>query len=115
MRATFHRAFDALSDPDAAIDAIAAIPQVDAILTSGGDGTPAERCSRLAAYVARAGDRLTIIAGGGVDEEALTVFAREDCVREVHVGRAAREHGDQEGPVSAARVRRLRNLANGVL
>ena len=107
---TFHRAFDALSDPLAAIDALAGVPQIDQILTSGGDGPPAVRCARLREYVARAGTRLAIIAGSGVDEGALQEFARAGCVQQVHVGRAARELGQQEAPVSAARVQRLRQI-----
>ena len=39
------------------------------------------------------------------------MFAREECVRELHVGRAAREGNDPEGPVTVAGVRRLRSLA----
>ena len=113
VRATFHRAFDALADPLRAIDALAGIPQVDQILTSGGEGSPAARCMRLREYVARASARLTIVAGSKVDEEALAFFAANGCVREVHVGRAARESGEQEAAVSAARVRRLRQLADG--
>lgn len=113
VRATFHRAFEAVADPLAAIDALAAVPQVDRILTSGGEGSPAERCARLRDYTARAAGRLKIIAGGGVDEEALALFAREGCVSEVHVGRIARENGQQETPVSEAQVRRLRDLCAG--
>jgi copper homeostasis protein len=110
---TFHRAFDALTEPERAIDVLAEIPAIDRILTSGGEGTALERSARLHNYSARAGSRLTIIAGGGVDEEAIAVFARAGCVREIHVGRLAREGFDPEGPVSAARVRRIRDLANG--
>lgn len=113
VRATFHRAFDALHDPLGTIDTLAGIAQVDRILTSGGDGAPARRCERLREYAARAGTRFVIIAGSGVNDEALSQFARSRCVREVHVGRAAREGGDPEGPVSAIRVRRLRELADG--
>jgi copper homeostasis protein len=113
LRATFHRAFDTLRDPDRAIEVLATVPAVDRILTSGGDGTAAERCVRLRDYSRVAGSRLTIIAGGGVDEEAFAMFAQEACVRELHVGRAAREGNDPEGPVTAARVRRLRSLADG--
>jgi copper homeostasis protein len=113
VRATFHRAFDAIGDPLRAIDALTGIAQIDRILTDGGEGPPATRCERLRAYAARAAGRFTLIAGGGVDDEALAVFARNGCVREVHVGRAARDGGDPEGPVSVARVRRLRALANG--
>jgi copper homeostasis protein len=113
LRVTFHRAFDSLADPLRAIDALVGLPQVDKILTSGGDGPPAARCARLKEYVARAGANLTIVAGSGVDEEAVALFAREACVHDVHVGRAARERNDQDAPVSVARVRRLRDLASG--
>ena len=108
---TFHRAFDALADPLGAIDTLAGIPQVDSILTSGGEGTPMERCARLRTYSARAGMRLAIMAGAGVDEEAFALFAKAGCVRAIHLGRAARDGRNPEGPVSAASVRRLRDLA----
>ena len=110
---TFHRAFDAVSDPLAAIDLLAGIPQVDGILTSGGEGTPETRCARLREYSARAGVRVAIVAGGGVDEEAFALFAKAGCVRALHVGRAARDGKNPEGPVTAANVRRLRDLADG--
>ena len=112
MRVTFHRAFDTLHDPDGAIDVLAGIPAIDRLLTSGGDGTAPERCARLHRYSMRAGSRIAIVAGGGVDEEALVMFAEAGCVREIHVGRLAREGMDPEGPVTAARVRRLRDLAD---
>ena len=107
MRATFHRAFDSLRDPLEAIDRLAAVPQVDRILTSGGVGSPHQRANRLAEYSARAASRLTIVAGSDVDETVASVIAQTGCVREVHVGRAAREDGQRDGPVSAERVRRL--------
>jgi copper homeostasis protein len=107
---TFHRAFDQLSDPLSAIDAIARIPRIDRVLTSGGEGTAAERCERLRALQERAGGRLTIIAGGGVDVEMLRALAQTEIFREVHVGRAARERHDPKGAVSAAEISRLREL-----
>ena len=113
VRATFHRAFDAIDDPLSAIDALAGVPQIDRILTDGGGGSPQARCDRLHGYAARGAGRLTVIAGSGVTDETVALFARTGCVREVHVGRAAREDGNPEGPVSAARVRRLRALADG--
>lgn len=109
---TFHRAFDTLADPGGAVDVLAKIQAIDRILTSGGDGTARERCARLRELSARAAGRLVILAGGGVDEEAFAAFARDGCVREIHVGRAARDGIDPEGPVAAARVRRLRDLAD---
>jgi copper homeostasis protein len=122
--ATFHRAFDSLDDPLRAIDALSQIPQIDRILTDGlpahkgpahtdrrpGLYDPESRCVRLREYSERAASRLTIIAGGGVDEEMLREIASTRCVREVHVGRAARG-GGRESPVTAARVRRLRAIS----
>jgi copper homeostasis protein len=107
---TFHRAFDSLHDPLAAVAELTAIPAIDRILTSGGGGSAEDRCARLSAYGERAGAALTIIAGGGVDEAALSLFAARACVQEIHVGRAAREGGRPDGPVSATRVRRLKAL-----
>jgi copper homeostasis protein len=105
---TFHRAFDSLEDQLGAIDALAQLPQVDRVLTDGfGGERDRSRAARLQQYSVRAGSRLTIIAGGGVDESLLEEIARTRCVREVHVGRAARD-GGREGPVTVARVRRLR-------
>lgn len=72
-----------------------------------------DRCRLLREYSDRAGRQLAIIAGSGVDEKMLTEIARSRCVREVHIGRAARD-GGQESPVIAARVRRLRATLNGL-
>jgi copper homeostasis protein len=111
---TFHRAFDSLADPFAAIDALASNPRVDRILTSGGEGSAPERCDRLRQYVTRAAPRLTPIAGGGVDLELFRLLVERRTVREIHVGRLAREGGNAEGPVSAASVRRLREISEGI-
>lgn len=109
---TFHRAFDSLADPLAAIDALAANPRIDHILTSGGDGPIEERCARLREFTARSGSHITIIAGGGVDLELFRLLVEQRAVREIHVGRLARDGGSAEGPVSAGSVRRLRDLAD---
>jgi copper homeostasis protein len=109
---TFHRAFDSLTNPLAAVDTLLTAQRVDRILTSGGNGPAEERCTHLREYVARAGSRVTIIAGGGVDVEMFRLLVEQRTVREIHVGRIAREGGNAEGPVSAASVRRLRDLAD---
>ena len=109
---TFHRAFDSLADPLGAIDRISRVPPVDRILASGGKGSATERCEALRAYAEHATGRLTIIAGGGVDAEMFATLVRAGAVNEVHVGRAARDGRDAEGPVSAVSVRRLRDLAD---
>ena len=72
VRITFHRAFDSLRDPLATIPRLTAVTSIDRILTSGGNGTrePSD-AQRLASYRALAAGRIEIIAGGGVDDEAL--------------------------------------------
>jgi len=107
---TFHRAFDTLLEPDAAIPVVAACPQVDRILTSGGNGSAEDRCARLHRYSMAAAGRLHIVAGGGVDEDSIRAFARTQCVQEVHVGRAARADSHPSSAVSARRVAALRKL-----
>lgn len=112
LRATFHRAFDTLADPLGAVDALATVPQIDRILTSGGTDDWAARCGRLTQYQMRAGSRLTILAGGGVDEEALRLIASTRCVGEAHTGRAACHPQRPGAPVSAERVRHLKSIVS---
>jgi copper homeostasis protein len=112
LRATFHRAFDMVRHPEAAIAELAALPQIDRLLTSGGEGGWPQRCGQLAALSALADGRMTLIAGWGVDAEGLSALAATRSVREAHVGRAAREPQVQAAPVSIERVRLLRRLAD---
>ena len=110
INVTWHRAFDQLRDPLGAIETLAGVAPIDRILTSGGEGTIAMRCERLRACQERAGARLTIIAGGGVDFEMLSALVEMGSIREAHVGRAAHEDQDPNGVVSAAAVGRLREI-----
>jgi copper homeostasis protein len=110
LRVTFHRAFDSLIDPDRAIDVLKTVPQIDRILTSGGTGDWNTRCARLLGFAQRAGSTLTILPGGGVDEEGLRALSATASLREAHVGRAACEPAVPGAPVSADRVRRLKRM-----
>lgn len=80
---TFHRAFDlAVNLPDALEDVIEA--GASRVLTSGGAATASQGVDAIAALVAQAGERITIIAGGGVRaHNARDVIARTK-VREIH-------------------------------
>jgi copper homeostasis protein len=109
---TFHRAFDCATDPVVGFDALRRIPQIDRVLTSGGEADWATRCATLKGYAERASG-LTLIAGGGVDDAALAGIVATACVREVHVGRAARDPQHRDAPVSTNRVRRLRETLEG--
>jgi copper homeostasis protein len=110
IRATFHHAFDETDHPLEAIDALKQIPQIDRVLTAGGHGSWPDRHRQLAACVKAGGERLTILAGGGIDADGLRGLAAAGIVGEAHVGRAAREPQQSAAPVSADRVKRLKEL-----
>ena len=71
LRATFHHAFEASSDKLHALTDIKRLPQIDRVLSSGGTGDLESRVQRLSEYEKAAVPELTIIAGGGVDGDAI--------------------------------------------
>jgi copper homeostasis protein len=80
---TFHRAFDEAPDPIEALEHV-----VDAgaarVLTSGGAPTAREGADVLAQLVRRGGDRIAIVAAGGVRAENVAALLARTRVREVH-------------------------------
>ena len=80
---TCHKAIDATRDPLEALDALLALG-VDRVLTSGGADTAAAGAATIARMVARAGDALVVMAGGGVRAHNVAALVRQTGVREVH-------------------------------
>lgn len=83
-----HRAIDLVPDPVAAVGEAVALGY-DKILSSGGAPTAVEGITTLAAMVAAAGDRLSVIAGSGVTPDSVARIIAGTGVREVH-GSASR-------------------------
>jgi len=106
-KATFHRAFEELDDPQAAVAMLKAVPQFDRILVS-----PA-RVRGLKQLVETAAPELIVVAGGGIDRAAIRKLRESAAICEFHVGRAARRDGDIRRPVEAARVQELADLISG--
>ena len=104
LRATFHHAFENSRDKLAALAAIKELPQVDRVLSSGGTDDLASRVQRLSQYAKAAEPELTILAGGGVNDDALLKIGLETNIREFHVGRAARAGFKVESNVQASLV-----------
>ena len=104
VRATFHHAFEAARDKLRALSAIKQLSQVDRILSSGGTDELESRVQRLGEYETAAAPEQMILAGGGIDRDAITKIGCETRIREFHVGRAARAGFDVEGPVHASLV-----------
>lgn len=95
-----HRAIDLVPDRVHAVREAVALGY-DKILSSGGAATAAEGMATLAAMVAAAGERLSIIAGSGVTPENVAQIVAQTGVREVH-GSASRS-----GPLPDAATLRL--------
>lgn len=95
---TFHRAFDLTSD---AIRSLATVADLGAsrVLTSGGAATAAEGTATLARLVAAAGERVTILAGGGVRAANAARIVASTGVSELHV--SARAFSDPVGGAPA--------------
>jgi copper homeostasis protein len=81
---TFHRAFDASRNLDEALDVLQELG-VRRVLTSGGERTAEAGIPKLKHLVGQAGDRITILAGGGIDETNAARIVRETGVREIHL------------------------------
>ena len=113
LRATFHHAFEDARDKLCAIRDIKRLPPVDRILSHGGTDNLKLRVQRLAQYEQASAPELTIIAGGGIDANAIVGIKRETRIREFHVGRAARLDFQVDGAVQASLVSDLvRKLAS---
>lgn len=107
QKATFHRAFELLPDPLRAIEGLKRHPQIDRVLTSGGDGHWPKKVERLVEWQSAARPEIEILAGGGIDAGTIGLLRRTAEIREFHVGRAAREGGSIEGGVKGDRVQAL--------
>jgi copper homeostasis protein len=88
MTVTFHKAFDQSQAPLETLDTLIAL-SVDRVLTSGGQPSAQEGTATLAGLVARAGTRITVVAGGRLDIANLQAVLRQSGVTEVHLGSAA--------------------------
>lgn len=83
LSVTFHRAFDAARDADEAIDDLIAAG-VDRVLSSGRARTATQGRDVLARMVGRAGEKLVVMAGGGVRANGVADLVEHTGVTEVH-------------------------------
>jgi copper homeostasis protein len=111
---TFHRAFEALADPAAAIGRLAAHPAVDLVLCDGGPGDWVTRSARIAAWTRMADGALRVMPGGGVTSEAIAAVAAVPAIQDLHVGRLVRVPEAVHGEVSAAKVAALVRRLSGL-
>ncbi|MCP9613100.1 copper homeostasis protein CutC [Coprobacter tertius] len=90
---TFHRAFDMVRDPFDALEKIISLG-CKRILTSGGRQTAEEGIGLIRDLAGRAGDRIIIMPGSGVNAGNIKRLAEETGCREFHFsGRVSRPGG----------------------
>jgi copper homeostasis protein len=85
MQVTFHRAFDEAKDLGAALEEIVAAG-AHRILTSGGAPDASEGAATLRLLIQQAGNRLTILPGGGLHPGNIGQLAHATGARELHTG-----------------------------
>lgn len=88
MPCTLHRAFDVTPGLDVALETAIDLG-FERILTSGGAPSAWEGRDRIAELVAQAGDRISIMAGGGVTAGNVVDLVRHTGVHEVHASCSA--------------------------
>lgn len=107
---TFHRAFDFVDDQFAALETIAGFPQVNQILTSGGQAPAPESTEQLKKLVERCENKaVKILAGNGVTPESLSSLLEETGLKEVHLGSGVRVNRSFMHPVDAEVVAVVKN------
>ena len=80
---TFHRAFDVCRSAEEALEVLCGLG-IARVLTSGQQASASEGADCIARLVQQAGERITILAGGGITEANVTELVRRTGVREVH-------------------------------
>jgi copper homeostasis protein len=80
---TFHRAFDDVHNPIEALEQLVALG-LTRILTSGGAASASEGAENISKLASKGGQRIQIVAGGGVRAHNVVQLLRRSRVREVH-------------------------------
>lgn len=101
LSCTFHRAVDATPDFLAALRCLAELG-VTRVLTSGGAASAEVGVDMLAAAQRALGDRIRVIAGGGVRAQNVFRIVRITRVPEVHVGLPANAEAGRISDVRSA-------------
>jgi copper homeostasis protein len=88
---TFHRAFDMTRDLPEALEAIISLG-IRRVLTSGGQPDVPAGLTQIAALVTQAGDRLSVMPGGGVTELNAGKILEATGVHELHLSARSPVH-----------------------
>ena len=104
LEVTFHRAFDACPDQRLALEDVIALG-CQRVLTSGGQPTAEAGQAQLAALVAQAAGRISIMPGAGISAANIQALAARTGAREFHTSAKRRLPADPaDGPFQAERL-----------
>jgi copper homeostasis protein len=92
LKVTCHRAIDMSRDLHKSLDALIDL-SVDYVLTSGGEQTAIEGSAAIGRLVRAAGDRISVMAGSGVNERNARKLIAETGATQIHVGLSERIPG----------------------
>ena len=122
MGVTFHRAFDCVKARSTALEQVIALG-CERILTSGSADSAPQGAARIAADVAQAAGRLSLMAGAGVTAGNVRALLQATAVHEVHAsGKTLYPGQGRAGPVgleahfwrtSASLIREIRQQLDG--
>ena len=102
---TFHRAFEYVSHPEAAIRKLKKFPSVDRILIRLGEQFP---IANVAELQSKSDPEIKIVVGLGTARHYYAELRQMAALREVHVGRAVRDGETISGKLNSRRVAALK-------
>ena len=88
LKVTFHRAFDYVKNPLESLESLCAL-KVDRILTSGQRNSAFEGREIIRKLIQKAGSRIIIMPGGGINESHIVEVIRETGATECHISAKA--------------------------
>ena len=113
MNVTFHRAFDEISNQIEALEILAGFPQIQRILTSGGQAPAPQSMEKIKRLVEHSHHTtIKILAGNGMVPEGIDSFVAETGVTEVHFGSAVRENRSFNYPISSEAISDVQRALN---
>lgn len=111
LNVTFHRAFDEIEDQLEAVDMIGDCPQIQRILTSGGQAPAPQSVEKIRQLVEKTKNTsVTILAGNGMTPEGLAEFIEATGITEVHFGSAVRVHQSFQYPINQEVITNIKSL-----
>jgi copper homeostasis protein len=121
LQVTFHRAFDMTRSLPHSLDALIACG-IDRVLTSGGEQSAVLGAQNIKHLVATAGNRIGIIAGGGIRSENVRQILTTTGVHDIHAGLRSTEQSPMRhrnenismGPLAGREYERLVVLEDSV-